>query len=58
MSNLKLFHFIAHLFGWNHGKVYTWWDGNTLMIGFRCDGCDTISGVHESTLDKEGRSNG
>jgi hypothetical protein len=47
---MKLIHWIAHLFGWNHGKVYTWWDGNTLMIGFRCDGCDTISGVHKSTF--------
>lgn len=48
----KLLHWIAHQMGWNYGSVYTWYDSDTgkLMVGFRCDGCETISGVHESKV--------
>lgn len=47
---MRLIHWVAHLFGWNTGQVYSWWDANTgkLMIGFRCDKCGDIQGVHES----------
>jgi hypothetical protein len=31
-------HRLAHLLGWNEGTVETWWDGDVLMVGFRC-GC-------------------
>ena len=42
-----ILHRLRHLFGLNTGHVYTWWDSDSgrLMIGFRCDGCDTIEHV-------------
>lgn len=50
-GNMTFWHWVAHLFGRNTGRVYSWWDTDTgkrrLMIGFKCDGCDTISGVHQ-----------
>ena len=45
---MKLAHWIAHLFGLNGGEVTTYWEGNRLMVGFRCDGCGAVSGLHES----------
>jgi hypothetical protein len=44
---MTLRHWLAHLLGWNTGEVYVWWDRGNIMVGFRCDGCDTISGVHK-----------
>jgi len=44
----KIWHRIEHWFGCNKGIVETWWQGNKLMIGFRCLECDQISGVHQS----------
>lgn len=51
----KLLHCFSHLFGLNTGRCYSWWDGNKLMMGFKCNGCETIQGVHEAThyVDKE-----
>ena len=49
-------HQIAHWFGWNGGRVETWWEPNCmepgakLMVGFRCDGCNRLSGVHQSRV--------
>lgn len=43
----RLLHWLAHLTGWNHGWVETWWHGKTLMVGFRCD-CGRLSGIHPS----------
>jgi hypothetical protein len=43
-----MFHWLAHILGLNHGKVYTWWDDKDLMIGFKCSKCGDISGVHKS----------
>ena len=43
---MRFFHWLAHLFLLNNGKVYSWYDGDVLMIGFKCSGCDTISGVY------------
>jgi len=34
---MKLLHWFSHYFGWNTGTVETWYDGDTLMVGFRCD---------------------
>ena len=45
---MKLTHWIAHTFGWNTGEVATFWQGQKLMVGFRCHGCGELSGVHES----------
>ena len=44
---MRFTHWITHLLGWNTGYVYSWWDGDRLMIGFRCS-CGDIQGVHES----------
>ena len=42
-------HRLAHRLGTNYGRVETFWDGeNTLMVGFRCDGCGELLHVHES----------
>lgn len=42
----KFRHWIAHLFGCNYGHVETWHDGQTLMVGFRCNRCGKLSGEH------------
>ena len=47
---MKFWHRITHLFGWNTGRVVSWWDDTRLMIGFRCDGCGDIQGVHEGRV--------
>lgn len=44
-------HWLAHTFGINYGRVYIWLDDEKIMVGFRCDGCDRIDGVHESRAD-------
>lgn len=45
----KLLHKIAHLLWWNHGNVETWYEGEIMMIGFRCIECGKLSGVQEIT---------
>lgn len=32
----KFLHKISHLLKWNYGTVESFWDGDVLMIGFRC----------------------
>ena len=54
----KLTHWIAHKFGWNTGEVAVFWQGARLMVGFRCDGCGTLSGVHESVTTRSPESCG
>jgi hypothetical protein len=51
---MRIIHAIAHALRLNHGRVYCWFDADTgeLMVGFRCDGCGCIQGVHKSTLRK------
>jgi hypothetical protein len=49
----KLLHKIAHIFGWNYGEVATWWDADSLMVGFKCSTCGEISGIHESVTYKK-----
>lgn len=44
----RLIHWLAHKLGRNTGYVTTWWQGDKLMVGFRCDGCCKVSGAHES----------
>jgi len=43
-----MIHWLAHLFCINTGTVYSWYDGDDLMIGFKCSKCGDISGVHKS----------
>ena len=46
-------HWLKHLFHMNTGEIYTWWDKDTLMIGLKCDECDTITGVFASDERRE-----
>lgn len=43
-----MFHWLAHALKLNYGTVYTWWDKEDLMVGFKCTKCGDISGVHKS----------
>lgn len=43
-----MWHWLAHKLGWNTGTIEVFWQGPRLMVGFRCDGCGNLSGVHES----------
>jgi hypothetical protein len=45
---MSIKHWLAHRLEWNEGHVVTWWAGPRLMVGFRCDGCGQLSGVHAS----------
>jgi len=38
----RIRHRLAHAAGWNLGKPDTWWEGEILMVGFRCDGCGKL----------------
>lgn len=49
LSLRPMFHGIAHIFGLNYGRVYSWLDEGKIMVGFRCDDCDRIDSVHETT---------
>ncbi len=39
-----MFHWLAHFLGWNYGTIETWWEGEELMVGFRCN-CGKLGGV-------------
>lgn len=45
-----ILHRFRHLIGWYYGDVYTWWDNNIIMVGFKCDICGNIEGVHKSVV--------
>lgn len=47
---MSILHRLRHLFGWNTGTAYSWFDDTTgrLMTGFRCDGCGSIECVSAS----------
>lgn len=45
----KFIHWIAHLFGWNTGKVATWMEDDMICVGFECEGCGEID---PKTIDK------
>jgi hypothetical protein len=48
-------HWLAHRLGWNEGTIETWWERpDRLMVGFRCDGCRQLSGVHVSPFSEAG----
>ena len=47
----KVIHWIAHMFGWNGGKVITKRDEfGQLWVAFRCSGCGRVSGAHKSII--------
>ena len=46
----SVLHKLAHLFNLQLGTPYSWHDGDDLMMGFKCDTCDDIAGVHKSSV--------
>lgn len=42
----KIIHKIAHLLGWNEGRIVSATMDEKVVIGFRCDFCGEVSGVH------------
>lgn len=45
----RIRHRIAHWLGWNCGRVETWWAGDRLMVGFRCE-CGKLQGIHPAHI--------
>lgn len=47
----KFWHRIEHRLGWNGGRVesMTTPEGR-ILIGFMCNGCGELSGVHDATV--------
>lgn len=43
-----MFHWLAHALRLNYVTVYTWWDKEDLMVGFKCTKCGDILSVHKS----------
>jgi len=42
----KLLHKIAHLLKWNYGRPDSFYQGDKLMMSFKCDGCEERTGIH------------
>jgi hypothetical protein len=43
---ITIFHRIAHLFGWNVGRIASWTDDDGgAFVAFRCDGCGELQGI-------------
>jgi len=42
----KILHKIAHLLNWNYGCLDAYYEGDKLMMSFKCSGCGKRSGVH------------
>lgn len=46
-------HTLAHRLGWNRGRVVSWIDtAGDVVVGFRCDGCGWVSGIHRPNMDQ------
>lgn len=43
----KILHWFAHRLGWNYGVVDSFYEGETLMMSFKCSGCGKRSGIHK-----------
>lgn len=41
----KIRHALAHVLGWNGGRVEAWYVNDALMVGFRCSGCGVLQHV-------------
>lgn len=52
-------HAMQHRLGNNSGTITTWWEGDSnnerLMMGFKCDTCGKIGGIHESIISQRMR---
>lgn len=47
-------HRLEHRLGWFYGTVETWYEGDRMMVGFRCSECGNVSGVKECPVDEVG----
>ena len=43
-----ILHRIAHITDFYGGRVEAWWDGDDLMVGFRCSTCKSLEGIHKA----------
>jgi len=50
----RAMHRIAHWLGWNYGNVETFYEGEKIMVGFRCS-CGELSSVDECFSSKTER---
>ena len=44
----RLWHLLAHLTGNFYGSIDSFWEGERLMMCFKCGYCGKRTGVHES----------
>lgn len=50
-------HRLAHLMGWNTGKIESWFKDGAIMVGFRCATCGKLEGVHMARQFRKGKVN-
>jgi hypothetical protein len=50
-----ILHKIAHITGWYHGIAWAFYDGDKLMMSFKCSTCKKLSGIHcvDRVIDRE-----
>jgi hypothetical protein len=51
----KILHKIAHLLKWNYGRPDAFYEGDKLMMSFKCSGCGKRSDIHccDKIIDNE-----
>ena len=50
----KILHAISHWLGMTTGMVCSRWRNGVVEIGFRCDGCGRVSGIHKTNAKHPG----
>ena len=53
----RINHQLAHLTGWNMGKIESWFKDGALMVGFRCATCGKLEGVYMARQFRKGKVN-
>jgi hypothetical protein len=47
---------VTHRFGWQKGQVTSWTrNDGVVMVAFRCNSCQQLSGIHPAGFNKEYR---
>jgi len=54
MSNLvelmaKYWHKLMHLLHWNTGTCHSFYEGDRLIMSFKCGQCGKLDGIHDIT---------
>jgi hypothetical protein len=47
----EMWHKAQHKLGTNTGTIETWWEGEYLMVGFKCS-CGEMQGIAQTTIRK------